>query len=119
MAAPSQSRAPRTFREIIDLWPSIAEFARTCRFRDETVRAWILRGNIPVDQWDVIIQTARELGIHGVSVDVLMGAMRINRAERDERRRREAAGLPASDDHMGPTGGQDATGTGPSSLVAT
>lgn len=50
---------PATFPEVIDLWPSINEFAAEMGVHINTVRNWHTRGRIPAKYWTGIIECAK------------------------------------------------------------
>lgn len=49
---------PRSFAEVIALWPSAAELAAVLDVEAVTVRAWRRRG-IPARYWSVVAEAAR------------------------------------------------------------
>lgn len=48
-----------SFAEIIDLWPSIEEFASDVGVPFHTARNWRARGSIPAYRWAAIIDSGR------------------------------------------------------------
>ena len=81
------------FAGVIDLWPSEPEFRAALGVSESVVRAWRTRDSIPPERWDEVIAAAAQDGIPGVSLDTLMGALRIAMARAKERRSRHAAGV--------------------------
>ena len=91
MPRPRPSR-PLDFAGVIALWPSVTAFCADTGVPDATVRAWLRRGRIPPDHWDTIVTASARAQIPGLSIDVLMAALRIAMArEEDDRLHREAA----------------------------
>jgi uncharacterized protein YjcR len=61
----------RTFKEVIDLWPSVDELAEDLGKKPNTVRKWRVRNSVPADEWMRLIQSARARGIERVNADAL------------------------------------------------
>lgn len=59
----------RTFRDVIDLWPSAAELALAIGTSAEAVKKWRQRNSIPAEWWMSIVKSAPG-GAH-VTADVL------------------------------------------------
>jgi hypothetical protein len=57
-AAPPPVIPPRSFAEVIALWPSAAELAEVLDVEAVTVRAWRKRG-IPARYWTAVARAAR------------------------------------------------------------
>jgi len=60
-----------TFREILGVWPSVAELARDCGVRWQTVHQWRKRNSIPPTHWAALCGAARRRGIEGVTLETL------------------------------------------------
>ena len=48
-----------SFAEIIDLWPSVADFAADVGVPFHTARNWRARGSIPAHRWAAVIDSGR------------------------------------------------------------
>jgi hypothetical protein len=105
----STRHVPLDFAGVINLWPTIGEFCAATGVPDATARAWRTRGNIPAEHWDTLVAAAGRSGIRGVSVDSLMGALRIAKAREAAERRgaplrgRKTAQAAAKDVNRAPT----------------
>ena len=62
---------PRTFRDIIGLWPSAAQMARDLATLERTVRKWRDRGSIPPEHYPAIIKAAQRRGFGAVTLELL------------------------------------------------
>jgi hypothetical protein len=62
----------KTFDELIDLWPSGAEFARDIDVKPSHVGVFKVRKNIPSEHWPAIIKAAEGRGIAGVTAETLL-----------------------------------------------
>ena len=75
-------RVMQNFLEVIDLWPSVLEFAQDIGKKPNLIRKWKERDSIPSDAWLSIISAAQYRGLHGVTAEVLTEiASRRNKAE--------------------------------------
>ena len=61
----------RTFRDVIELWPSLEDLASDVSARLPTVIKWRQRNRIPAERWSAILSTDKaRLG--GVTSDTLI-----------------------------------------------
>lgn len=60
---------PKTFAEVVELWPTAVELANDLDVKEVTVRAWKARG-IPAEYWKAIESAAMKRGL-SISVDSL------------------------------------------------
>lgn len=60
-----------THADIINLWPSLTDFASDLNVRYGTAKAMRRRGSIPPSYWHDLVKKARVRGINGVSIDAL------------------------------------------------
>lgn len=89
-----RARAPLDFAGIIALFGPVVDFCRVTGVPEATARAWISRDVIPAKHWDQVINGASEVGLRGVSIDVLMAALRIAEARKlDKLRQQQAAAV--------------------------
>jgi len=58
-------------RQIIDLWPDRAAFARELGVKYQTARGWYIRNSIPPEYWCGICHAAKERGLEAVTTDLL------------------------------------------------
>lgn len=63
-----------THFDIINLWPSLSEFADDIGVEYGTAKAMRRRGSIPVEYWPAVIRMATERGIDGISPTSLLQA---------------------------------------------
>lgn len=70
-----------THADIINLWPSLSDFAGDLGLRYGTAKAMRRRGRIPPEYWSRLALKAQERGIAGVSADVLAEAVALEVAE--------------------------------------
>ena len=61
-----------THTDIINLWPSLSDFAADMAIEYGTAKAMRRRGSIPPKYWPVIVSKAAERSINGVTADALM-----------------------------------------------
>lgn len=61
----------RTFSDIIDTWPSIAEFARDAGCSYEAARQMRRRNSVDSGYWLRITRSAEARGIPGITLDRL------------------------------------------------
>jgi hypothetical protein len=64
----------RSHKQIIELWPNRADFARDVDVSYQTARQWHARDGIPVRYWPAVIEAARERGLDGVTLEVLVAS---------------------------------------------
>lgn len=64
-----------THSDIIDQWPSLAEFAHDLSVPYGTAKAMRRRGSIPAIYWNVIVASASRRSIHGVGLQELANAI--------------------------------------------
>ncbi|WP_439273569.1 hypothetical protein [Pseudochrobactrum sp. HB0163] len=66
-----------THSEIIDLWPSLAEFARDLCIPYGTAKAMRRRDSIPAQYWNAVVAYADHRAISNVDLQVLADAVSI------------------------------------------
>lgn len=59
--------AMESFTDVINLWPSIGEFARDTGVRQGLVSLWKYRDRIPGEYWKVVAEAGARRGFAGVS----------------------------------------------------
>lgn len=64
-----------THADIINLWPSLAEFAADLSVAYGTAKAMRRRKSIPATYWPAIIKAAADREIAGVTLEALVGAV--------------------------------------------
>ncbi len=64
-----------THSDIIDQWPSLAEFANDLSVPYGTAKAMRRRGSIPAIYWNVIVASASRRSINGVGLQELANAI--------------------------------------------
>lgn len=62
---------PNSFAELIEQWPSVADFARETDQPYERAKQWRARDSIPPEHWPQVILAAAGRG-HLVSADLFM-----------------------------------------------
>lgn len=62
---------PTCHREVIDLWPSMSEFADAVGEAYGTVKAMRRRNSIPVNYWPRLIADAERRNFQGVTYEAL------------------------------------------------
>jgi hypothetical protein len=62
----------RRHREVIELWPTRAEFARELGVAYQTARQWYARDNIPANYWPAVVSNAAARGLRQVTVELLL-----------------------------------------------
>ena len=62
---------PKSFSEIVDLWPSFAAMADDIGAKANTVAKWHLRDRISPDCWLAVAEAAERRGYDGVTVDLM------------------------------------------------
>ena len=67
----------RTHADIINAWPSLAEFADDHGEKYDTVKGWRRREMIPSNRWQKTIDVASERGIPGVDLETLERTQRV------------------------------------------
>ena len=63
-----------TFAAIIELWPTIAEFAVDVGVPYERAKMWRARNSIRAEHFEAIIKAAKARGFHGVTAETLTEA---------------------------------------------
>lgn len=63
-----------THADIINLWPSLSDFASDLALEYGTAKAMRRRNSIPPNHWRTIVEKADERGIDGVSYEALADA---------------------------------------------
>lgn len=61
----------QTLSDVIEAFGGYAKLASALDCPPGTTSAWKTRGNIPVRYWSKIVEKAAELGIDGITFDVL------------------------------------------------
>lgn len=77
-------KAPRTFSDVVNLWPTAVELGNELGLRNKTTaKQWRIRNYIPAEFWADIIANAKRRGYPGVTPESLtaMAARREKRAE--------------------------------------
>lgn len=64
-----------THTAIINLWPSLSDFADDLSVAYGTAKAMRRRGSIPPQYWPVVIRKAEEREIEGVTLEALVSAV--------------------------------------------
>lgn len=77
----------QTFRDLIDSWPTIAEFSRDVGVGYEAARKMRDRNNIRNEYWEAVIDAAKQRGISVTPDDLYRMSLM--------RRRRSGARVPA------------------------
>lgn len=71
-----------THADIINLWPSLAEFAADLSVEYGTAKAMRRRSSIPPKYWPAVVTKSSERDIEGITAEALMhGAALIEAAE--------------------------------------
>lgn len=60
-----------TFVAVIELWPSIGDFAREVGVSYGLAKQWRMRNSIPAAHWQRVIGAAQERGFEGVTAERL------------------------------------------------
>jgi len=58
-------------RQIIDLWPDRAAFAREVGVKYQTARQWYIRNSIPPEHWCEICHAAKKREFEQITTDLL------------------------------------------------
>lgn len=66
-----------THSDIIDQWPSLAEFARDLSVPYGTAKAMRRRGSIPAQYWNSTVASAARRSINGVGLQQLADAIAV------------------------------------------
>lgn len=66
-----------THSDIIDQWPSLAEFARDLSVPYGTAKAMRRRGSIPAQHWSATVAAASKRSIKGVGLEQLADAIAV------------------------------------------
>jgi hypothetical protein len=61
----------KSFSEIIDRWPSVAEFAADLGVPANHARTMKARNSIPAERWIAVTQAAQTRGIDGITLESL------------------------------------------------
>ncbi len=61
----------RSYRDVIDQWPSVSELASDIGEKAFTVRKWRTRNSIPAEKWDALLKAAKKRGF-SMNADQLM-----------------------------------------------
>lgn len=62
----------KTVAELMDMWPTVADFGRDIGIKPSHAGVMKTRGVIPVDYWPAVIEAAATRNIEGISADLLM-----------------------------------------------
>lgn len=65
--------------DIINLWPSLGDFADDIGVQYGTAKAMRRRNSIPSDRWYLVVSKAKDRKINGVSLEAL--ALAVSQAE--------------------------------------
>lgn len=71
----------KTFREVIDRWPSAAALARDLGLQYNTVAGWVRRDSIPAESWAAVIAAAKARNLEGVDAEALVQLAAANREQ--------------------------------------
>lgn len=63
-----------SYDAIIDMWPTLVEFAADVGVPERRVRGWRHRDSIPGQYWQAIVDAAKKRGHRHVTLDVLAKA---------------------------------------------
>ena len=63
-----------THADIIEAWPSVADFSRDIGVKYQTARFMKVRNSIHPRYWRRVVQAAKDRGIRGVSMEKLTRA---------------------------------------------
>lgn len=64
-----------THSDVINLWPSLSDFADDLSLAYGTAKAMRRRDSIPAAHWPAIVKKAEDRGIAGVTLEALAGAV--------------------------------------------
>lgn len=74
-------KAPATFSDVINLWPSRTALADDIGLEDANlVRSWRSRDRIPDEYWEAVIAAADQRGFAKVTADLLTALAATKRA---------------------------------------
>lgn len=76
---------PKSFREVLGLWPQISDAAQDLGLKYDAVAQWVKRDSIPVAYWPRLINAAAARGFKFVSLPIL-----VELAEQRAEKRRKA-----------------------------
>jgi hypothetical protein len=62
---------PNTFRSLIALWPTVAEFSKDIDIPYQTASAMARRDSIDADYWPRVIDKAAERGFENITWELL------------------------------------------------
>jgi hypothetical protein len=85
-------------RQIIELWPSRADFARELDVSYQTARQWYARDGIPVRYWQAVVLAAKSRGLAQISLEVLVASKADLRSPAEENASESAADAHQEDD---------------------
>lgn len=66
-----------THSQIIDLWPSLTEFAGDISVQYGTAKAMRRRSRVPDEYWLVLVRRAEARGLQGVTLEALAEAVAV------------------------------------------
>lgn len=78
----------KSFRDVIELWPSIGEFAEDIGVKYVTGQLMKHRDSIDADHWVAVVEAAKRRGFKGVTYEALA---RIRAGEKPHPKRRAEA----------------------------
>lgn len=70
--------AQRTHSQIINLWPSLSDFAGDLGQGTETVRHWANRNRIPAWHWPKVAEAARKRRLGVTEAELALGMLKVN-----------------------------------------
>ena len=68
---PSPEMTYQTHKDIIDAWPSLANFAAEHGVKYDTAKGWRRRNSIPPRYWPAIVATAGQRNLRHVTFELL------------------------------------------------
>lgn len=75
-----------THKDLIDTWPSMAEFAADIGASYGTVKAMRRRGSVPSKYWELIVAKARDRDIDGITFELLATSQHSSAIKRARRK---------------------------------
>lgn len=75
----------KTFTDVINLWPSLSEFADDIGVKYVTAQVMRYRGSIAPTHWSLVAEAAKRRGYHGVTIERL-AKMKMDGKPRPKRR---------------------------------
>lgn len=75
---------PKSFREVLALWPRISDAAQDLGMPYERVAQWAKRDSIPAEYWPEVINAAAARGFKYVSLPILVDLAALARRREGE-----------------------------------